>query len=192
MIDIFEKFRKINGSLTQKQVDSINKIINLVPTVILQEAVGLEVDTTMKISNTGLKLIQEFEGFKTNAYDDGVGVWTIGYGTIRYPNGTKVEKGDVCTKEQAEIYMQNDLTSFEKTINDTVKVKISQNQYDSLLSLCYNIGSGAFSKSTLLKKLNSNDFVGASDQFLVWNKAGGKVMQGLSNRREKERALFLK
>ena len=144
------------------------------------------------ISKIGIDLISSFEGIRLNAYDDGVGVWTIGIGTTIYPNGTKVKKGDKCTQEQALEYLQHDLKSFEKTVSESVKVPLSQNQFDALVSLAYNIGSGAFKNSTLLKKLNAKDYAGAADQFLVWNKGGGKVLKGLVRRREAERALFLK
>ncbi|MEJ5205238.1 lysozyme [Acinetobacter junii] len=144
------------------------------------------------ISKTGIDLISSFEGIRLNAYDDGVGVWTIGIGTTIYPNGVKVKKGDKCTLEQAKEYFAHDLKSFEKTVNDSVKVPLSQNQFDALVSLTYNIGSAAFKNSTLLKKLNAKDHQGAADQFLRWNKGGGKVMKGLVRRREAERALFLK
>ncbi|MFK7073950.1 lysozyme, partial [Acinetobacter baumannii] len=119
-------------------------------------------------------------------------VWTIGTGTTVYPNGVKVKKGDTCTAEQAKTYFKHDLAKFEKTVNESVTVPLNQNQFDALVSLTYNIGSGAFNNSTLLKKLNKRDYQGAADQFLVWNKAGGKVMKGLVRRREAERALFLK
>ena len=145
----------------------------------------------MKIGNKGISLIKEFEGLRLRAYDDGVGVWTIGIGTIRYPNGKRVQKGDVITEAQAEEYLKHDLNTFEKVINDVVKVPLTQNQYDAIVSLTYNIGAAAFSRSTLLKRLNNKDYKGAADQFLVWNKAGGKVMRGLIRRREAERALFL-
>ncbi|WP_049064012.1 lysozyme [Acinetobacter seifertii] len=146
----------------------------------------------MKISNSGINLIKSFEGLRLKAYDDGVGVWTIGYGTIKYPNGVQVKKGDVCTEQQAEEYLRNDLTKFEAAINKLVKVSLSQNQFDAIASFTYNLGETNLANSTLLKKLNKGDYQGASDQFLVWNKAGGKVMNGLVRRREAERALFLK
>lgn len=143
-------------------------------------------------SKVGIDLISSFEDTKLKAYDDGVGVWTIGIGTTIYPNGVKVKKGDVCTLEQARSYFTNDLKRFEKTVNDSVKVDLTQNQFDALVSLTYNIGSTALKNSTLLKKLNAKDFTGAADQFLVWNKGGGKIMKGLVRRREAERALFTK
>ncbi|MFA3104176.1 lysozyme [Acinetobacter pittii] len=143
-------------------------------------------------SNAGLNLIKGFEGKRLNAYDDGVGVWTIGFGTIKYPNGARVKKGDTCTEQQAEDYLRNDLAKFEAAINKLVKVPLTQNQFDALASFTYNLGETNLANSTLLKKLNKGDYQGAADQFLVWNKAGGKVMKGLVRRREAERALFLK
>lgn len=144
------------------------------------------------ISKTGIGLISSFEGIRLNAYDDGVGVWTIGIGTTVYPNGIKVKKGDKCTLEQAKEYFAHDLNRFEASVNNLVKVPLSQNQFDALVSLTYNIGSGNFASSTLLKKLNAKDYQGAADQFPRWNKAKGKVLNGLVRRREAERALFLK
>jgi lysozyme len=146
----------------------------------------------MNTSQTGINLIKGFEGKRLSAYDDGVGVWTIGYGTIKYPNGVRVKKGDTCTDAQAESYLKNDLVKFENAINRFVKVPVNQNQFDALSSFTYNLGETNLSKSTLLKKLNAKDYAGAADQFLVWNKAGGKVMNGLVRRREAERSLFLK
>lgn len=104
----------------------------------------------------------------------------------------KVKKGDTCTLEQAKEYFAHDLNRFESSVNKLVEVPLSQNQFDALVSLTYNIGQTAFSNSTLLKKLNAKDYQGAADQFLRWNKGGGKVMKGLVRRREAERALFLK
>lgn len=146
----------------------------------------------MNTSQTGVNLIKGFEGKRLVAYDDGVGVWTIGYGTIKYPNGIHVKKGDTCTDSQAETYLKNDLAKFESAINKLVKVPLNQNQFDALASFTYNLGETNLSKSTLLRKLNAKDYKGAADQFLVWNKAGGKVMNGLVRRREAERNLFLK
>lgn len=143
-------------------------------------------------SNVGLDLIASFEGTKLKAYDDGVGVWTIGIGTTVYPNGVKVKKGDSCTLDQAKSYFAHDLRRFEAAVNNLVKVPLSQNQFDALVSLTYNIGQTAFSKSSLLKKLNAKDYQSAADQFPQWNRGGGKVMNGLVRRRAAERALFLK
>lgn len=146
----------------------------------------------MKISNVGVNLISSFEDTRLKAYDDGVGVWTIGIGTTVYPNGVKVKQGDTCTLDQAKSYFKQDLAKFEKTVNDSVKVALTQNQFDALVSLTYNIGSSAFKSSTLLKKLNKGEYQGAADQFPAWKTAKGKVLPGLVRRREAERALFLK
>ncbi len=168
------------GKLTQSQVDDLNKVVDkLAP-------------SGKTTSDVGVDLISGFEGTRFKAYDDGVGVWTIGTGTTVYPNGAKVKQGDTCTPEQAKAYFKHDLAKFEKTVNESVTVPLNQNQFDALVSLTYNIGSGAFNNSTLLKKLNKGDYQGAADQFLAWKKAGGKVLPGLVRRREAERALFLK
>ena len=146
----------------------------------------------MKTSQSGISLIKGFEGKRLNAYYDGVGVWTIGFGTIKYPNGVWVKKGDTCTEAQAESYLKNDLVKFENAINRLVKVPLNQNQFDALSSFTYNLGETNLSSSTLLKKLNAKDYAGTADQFPRWNKAGGKVMNGLTRRREAELILFLK
>ena len=144
------------------------------------------------LSDNGMKLLEQFEGLRLEAYLDSAGIATIGWGSIKYPNGNKVKLGDKITKAQAKKYKLHDLKEFESTVNTSVKVPLTQNQYDALVSLSYNIGSGAFKNSTLLKKLNSGDYKGAAEQFLVWNKVNSKKVQGLVNRREAERNLFLK
>lgn len=190
MKHIFDFLRKISGGkLTQKQVDAADKLIATAYDD-LNDMLGIATDE-MHISPSGIDLICNFEGKRLTAYDDGVGVWTIGFGTTVYPNGIKVKKGDTCTEAQAKAYMAHDLKKFERTVNSTVKVPVNQNQFDALVSLAYNIGTDAFKKSTLVKKLNANDIHGAANQFDVWVNAGGKRMQGLVNRRAKEKALFL-
>ena len=144
------------------------------------------------LSDNGMKLLEQLEGLRLEAYLDSASIYTIGYGTIKYPDGSKVKKGDKITKAQAKEYKLHDLKEFESTVNTSVKVPLTQNQYDALVSLSYNIGSSAFKNSTLLKKLNSGDYKGTSEQLLLWNKAGGKKVQGLVNRREAERNLFIK
>ena len=184
--NLFSNFRKIaGGSLSQSQVDQINVLISSFQ----QNTAG---DTAMKVSQFGIDLICSFEGLRLNAYDDGVGVWTIGYGTTLYPNGIKVKRGDTCTLPQAKDYMAHDLKRFERAVYENVKVSLNQNQFDALVSLTYNIGATAFGESTLLKKLNSGDYKGAAAQFDVWIKAGGKRLDGLVKRRAKEKAVFLK
>ncbi len=154
--------------------------------------IGFAQDKITRISSKGVDLICSFEGLKLKAYDDGVGVFTIGYGTTRYPNGKAVQYGDQCSIEQAKSYMQFDLKRFEQAVSRAVQVPLSQNQFDALVSLAYNIGINAFQNSTLLKRLNALEYLGAAQQFDVWIKAGGKTVQGLVNRRAVEKALFLK
>lgn len=170
------------GSLTQVQVNKLNDVLTFI----------VKSDENKTVSKSGIDLICGFEGKELKSYDDGVGVWTIGFGTTIYPNGIKVKKGDVCTLEQAKAYMAHDLKRFEQTVNSAVTVQLNQNQFDALVSLTYNIGQSAFKDSTLLKKLNAGDYLGASSQFDVWNKAGGKIIQGLVNRRKVEKELFKK
>ena len=191
MKHIFNFLRKISGGkLTQKQVDAADKLIATAYDD-LNDVLGIAIDE-MHVSPSGVDLICNFEGLRLKAYDDGVGVWTIGFGTTKYPNGIRVKKGDTCTLDQAKAYMQNDLKSFEQTVNNTVKVPLNQNQFDALVSLAYNIGSTAFKNSTLVKRLNEGNYNAAANQFNVWVNAGGKRMQGLVNRRAAERTLFLK
>ena len=186
---IFDYLRKLSGGvLTQAQVIATDKLLSIDFDAVKNM---LGIPESMSVSNKGVGLICEFEGKRLVAYDDGVGVWTIGFGTIKYPNGTRVKKGDTCTLDQAKEYMRHDLIEFEHTVNSSVKVPLNQNQFDALVSLAYNIGSNAFKSSTLVKKLNTGDYQGAADQFNVWVNGGGKRMQGLVNRRDKEKLLFL-
>ena len=192
MKQIFDFLRKISGgSLTQKQVDAANQVIATATDSTVADMLGIAIDQ-MTVSLFGVDLICGFEGKRLVAYDDGVGVWTIGFGTTIYPNGIKVKKGDTCTEAQAKSYMAHDLKKFEQAVNGAVTIPLNQNQFDALVSLAYNIGTGAFNKSTLVKKLNAGDIRGAADQFDVWVNAGGKRMQGLVNRRAKEKEVFLR
>lgn len=139
-----------------------------------------------KISSVGsTKLIREFEGLELTAYTDIVGVWTIGYGHTK-----TAERGMVITQKGAEALLRHDLDWVEKAINKGVKTPLTQNQYDALASLIYNVGATAFSKSTILRRLNAEDYVGASSEFKRWNKAGGRVVNGLTRRRKAEQELF--
>lgn len=142
------------------------------------------------LSDNGMKLLEQFEGLRLEAYLDSAGIATIGWGSIKYPNGNKVKLGDKITKAQAKQYKLHDLKEFESTVNTSVKVHLTQNQYDALVSISYNIGSNAFKNSTLLKKLNSGDYKGAAEQFLAWINSGGRKVKGLENRRKSEMKLF--
>lgn len=149
----------------------------------------------MEISARGLDLIASFEGLRLNAYPDpGTGnePWTIGYGTTVYPNGHKVKRGQVVTQEEALEYLRHDAKKFADSVDRLVKVPLNQNQFDALVSFTYNVGDGAFERSTLLRKLNSGDYRSAADEFGKWVNAGGKAMYGLVRRRAEERDLFIK
>ncbi|WP_035357747.1 lysozyme [Acinetobacter calcoaceticus] len=188
MQKILDYLRKI--FTTKPQQDATADHLIATATDYGDELTGVAVDE-MSLSVDGVNQICNFEGLKLSAYDDGTGVWTIGYGTTRYPNGKRVSEGDRCSLEQAKTYMQHDLKIFERAVNSSVKVPLKQNQFDALVSLTYNIGVGAFKHSTLLKKLNSGDYKEAANQFDVWVNAGGKRLQGLVNRRAMEKKLFL-
>lgn len=144
----------------------------------------------MKISDTGLELIKQFEGCKLVAYPDpasGGDPWTVGYGHT----GPEVVPGLVITQEQADKFLRNDLERAERCVNNAVKGNITQNQFDALCDFVYNLGCGALGKSTLLRCINSGDDIVAAEEFGKWNRAAGKVMAGLTRRREAERDLFL-
>lgn len=141
----------------------------------------------MKVSAAGMAMIQSFEGLRLRAYKDIVGVVTIGYGHT----GKDVKMGMTITKAQAEDMMRMDLAWFEQAVGGLLQLKATQNQFDAMVSLAYNIGGNAFADSTLLRKFNKGDSPGAADEFLRWTRAGGKNVQGLVRRRQQERNHFL-
>ncbi|HDX4060216.1 TPA: lysozyme [Citrobacter freundii] len=145
----------------------------------------------MQTSDKGIALIKEFEGCKLTAYQDSVGVWTIGYGWTQPVDGKPIRAGMTIKQETAERLLKTGLVRYESDVSRLVKVGLTQGQFDALVSFTYNLGSRALSTSTLLRKLNCGDYTGSADEFLRWNKAGGKVLNGLTRRREAERALFL-
>lgn len=145
----------------------------------------------MRISDKGIALIKEFEGCRLTAYQDSVGVWTIGYGWANPVDGKPVKRGMTIDQATAERLLKTGLVSYESDVSKLVKVNLTQGQFDALVSFTYNLGARSLSTSTLLRKLNAGDIKGAADEFLRWNKAGGKVLNGLTRRREAERALFL-
>lgn len=147
----------------------------------------------MKISQAGIELIKRFEGCRLEAYQDSVGVWTIGYGSTYWPDGRRVKQGDRLASEvEAEQLLRDALKTYEAGVNRLVKVHITQNQFDALVSFTYNLGVGALEKSTLIRKLNHIDIIPVANEFSRWTKAGGKELEGLRRRRAAERELFLK
>lgn len=184
------------GKLTQDQVSAGDSIIALNGFDVFAKLIGFKLENNVTglrdISAKGYELIKESEGFKSVAYLDTGGVWTIGYGTIKYPNGNRVKKGDRCTQAEALEWLKNDCQWVDACLDKYVKVTVSQNQFDALASFVYNVGETAFVKSTMLKALNAGNYAGTAAQFDRWVYDNGKKIQGLYNRRMREKELFLK
>ena len=140
---------------------------------------------TMNISAEGKALIKKFEGCKLEAYRCAAGVWTIGYGTIK-----NVERGQTITQQEADEMFNHEMKEYETYVNTAVTVPLSQNQFDALVSWVFNLGNGNLQASTMLKVINSGDHAGVPAQIKRWNKAGGKVLDGLIRRREAEALLY--
>ena len=152
----------------------------------------------MQLSNNGFKLIKNFEGLRLSAYRDVAGVWTIGYGSTCYHDGKPVKPGDqLASAAQADALFQNTLGQYEDAVTRLVKVPLTQNQFDALVSFTYNEGTGALEESTLLVKLNEKNYPEAAAHFLAWDeitdpKTGKKVVcDTLVHRRREESQLFL-
>lgn len=143
----------------------------------------------MNVSDAGRKLIEAREGIKLKAYQDSVGVWTIGVGHTSAAGPPKVSRGLTITSKQADDILKADLSKVEHEIATHVRVSLAQNEFDALASLVFNIGSGHFESSTVLRLLNTDDKKGAADAFLMWRNAGGKPI--LLHRRQDERDQFL-
>tara|TARA_R100000544_G_scaffold26832_1_gene13818 strand:+ start:1407 stop:1850 length:444 start_codon:yes stop_codon:yes gene_type:complete len=139
----------------------------------------------MKISKEGIALLKKFEGCELEAYQDSVGVWTIGYGHTK-----EIEKGMKINKEEAEAMLECELDEYEGYINKLVTAPLEQCQFDALVCWVYNLGPTNLRESTLLKLLNAGDYHTTPNQIKRWNKAGGETLQGLVRRREAEALLF--
>jgi lysozyme len=152
----------------------------------------------MQLSNHGYAIIKNFEGLRLSAYRDAAGVWTIGYGSTRYHDGKQVKPGDQLASEvQADALFRNTMGQCEDAVNEAVKVPLTQNQFDALVSFTYNEGTGALQGSTLLVKLNEKNYAEAAAHFLAWDKitdpkTGNKIIcDTLVQRRREESQLFL-
>lgn len=145
----------------------------------------------MRASENGIRLIKQFEGCRLTAYQDSVGVWTIGYGWTQPVDGKPVAKGMTITQQKANQLLTEGVARYENGVTNLVTVPLNQNQLDALVDFAYNLGVNALKGSTLLKKLNTGDYAGAANEFTKWNKAGGKELAGLTRRREAEKSLFL-
>ena len=139
----------------------------------------------LSLSAAALIGIAGWESFSPKAYDDGVGVQTVGFGTTKI-DGKPVQKGDTITPVRALQQLGKDADVYQQAMRRCITVPLHQWEFDAFLSLTYNIGSGAFCRSTLVRKLNAQDYSGACKEILRWNKAGGRVLTGLVNRRKSE------
>jgi lysozyme len=141
--------------------------------------------------NKGIPIIKQFEGLKLNAYLCPAGLPTIGYGSTFYENGTKVKLGEKITMERADKLLTNTVSQFEKQVDTVVTSVINANQLGALTSFAFNVGMGNFRKSTLLRKVNANpNDPTIRTEFMKWVRANGKVLNGLTRRRQAEADLY--
>ena len=144
----------------------------------------------MKTSEAGIALIKEYEGCKLTAYKCPAGVWTIGYGHTAAAGEPIVSEGMRITAVEATNILKRDLNKFEQGVNQAVMVELAQNEFDALVSFAFNVGLGAFQRSTLLRKLNAGDFAAVPGELMKWTKAGGKELPGLVRRRRAEAGMW--
>jgi lysozyme len=139
----------------------------------------------------GTAIIRKFEGLKLQAYLCPANVWSIGYGSTFYENGSKVQQGDKITLDRADKLLLEMVKRFEISVRGLVKSKINDNQLGALTSFAFNVGVGALNKSTLLRKVNANpNDPTIRNEFMRWTRGGGKVLKGLVTRRESEANLY--
>lgn len=174
---LFDAIRDIKGApLTQADVDAVNAALSDSPGRV--------------VSKAGLALIKSFEGLSLAAYPDpgsGGDPWTIGYGAT----GAGIHKGVVWTQAMADSRLADDVSRFADGVSELIgAAPTTQGQFDAMTSLSFNVGLGNFGSSTLLKKHKAGDHAGAAAEFVRWNRANGKVMAGLTRRREAEAAMY--
>ena len=147
----------------------------------------------MKLNKEGSDLIKSFEGCKLKAYQCSAKKWTIGYGNTFFEDGTPVVAGNAISQQKAEDMFELIASEFASKVAKLVTSNVTENQFGALVSFAYNCGAVNLQKSTLLKKVNANhNDQSIRGEFLKWNKAGGKVLAGLSRRREAESNLYFK
>jgi len=145
----------------------------------------------MKITQVGIDLIKRFEGCRLKSYQDSVGIWTIGYGATYYQDGRKVKQGEQITQQEADALLLFHVTQFSKGVAPLIHSVINDNQFSALVSFAFNVGIKNLMKSTLLKKVNADPTdPEIAHQFTLWNKAGGRVLAGLTARRKAESRLY--
>ena len=146
----------------------------------------------MKTNAAALDIITTFEGFSSVPYRCPAGVWTIGYGSTRCPDRSRVTQDTPpLTREEALTWVRHELARMEYDVARLVRVPLTENQFGALVSFTYNVGSGNLKASTLRQKLNRGDVEGALREFPKWRRAGGKILLGLVRRREAEKQLFV-
>ena len=146
----------------------------------------------MNINQATVDLVKQFEGLRLAAYRDAIGVWTIGYGTTAVAGlGVSPAKGMSITQLEAEWFLKAGLLKFAAEIEPLFQKPLTENEFGACLSLAYNIGPGSFSRSSVLRFLNQGNKAVAATKFVLWNKAGGRVLAGLTRRRSAETKLFL-
>ena len=138
------------------------------------------------VTDAGRALIKKYESCRLTSYEDGAGIWTIGWGHTK-----GVTEGMTCTQEQADQWFEEDLAETTKAVDGLVPVTLNNNQFSACVSLAYNIGTGKFASSTLLQLLRQGNIAGAADQFPRWDKVAGVPNDGLLKRRNEERQLFI-
>jgi len=149
------------------------------------EMVGHPANANLRINDAGLQIIKESEGLRLEAYVAG-GRWYIGYG-----HACTDCAGKTISETQADAYLRDDVKGAEDVVKKLIAVPVNANEFSAMVSLAYNLGGGNFAKSAVVSELNAGDRKGAADAFLNHNRAGGVVNEHLTERREKERALFL-
>ena len=145
----------------------------------------------MRMTKEGLALIKRFEGFRGKAYRDPVGVWTIGYGHTSMAGPPSVSEGLEVSRAEADAILRRDVEQFARDVASCLRVALSPAQFSALVSFAYNVGTGNFRASSVLKAVNAGDFAAVPRRLQLWTKAGGRVLPGLIKRRAAEAELFL-
>ncbi|MCH5299209.1 MAG: glycoside hydrolase family protein [Ruminococcus sp.] len=172
-----------------KSITTINGSKSFYDYLGIEKTTATDTKKTMKISTDGINLIKSFEGLSLKAYK---AVSTEKYYTIGYGHyGADVKPTQTITEAEAEALLKSDITTYENAVNKALKVSVTQSQYDSMVSLCYNIGTGGFTSSDMVAYLNKGNLWKAASEFPLWRKSGGAILVGLQNRREKELRNFI-
>ena len=181
-----------NGETSDAHIDLLDAVLTILG-VPEDEMLPPPFKPKLAVGRAGVDLIKQFEGVRLNAYPDpgtGGDPWTIGYGATQI-DGKPVRKGITITQEQAEALLHEDIERHAKPVRIMLgDAPTTQNQFDALASLAFNIGVGALKGSTLMRKHKAGDHDGAASEFARWNRAGGRVLPGLTRRREAEAKLY--